>query len=146
MFMQVITGTVADPEGLRRRFDRWDSELRGGAGGWLGSTEGVTGDGRFVACVRFESAESARANSERPEQGAWWADTEKTLAGPASFHDCSTVDVYLGGGSDTAGFVQVLQGGPVDPDRLRGIELGFEGIAREYRSDILGWVVAWHPD
>jgi hypothetical protein len=146
MFMQVITGTVADPEGLRRQSDRWSSELRGGAAGWLGSTEGVTDDGRFVACVRFESAEAARANSERPEQGAWWADVEKTLAGTASFHDCSTVDVYLGGGADTAGFVQVLQGGPVDRDRLREIELGFEGIAREYRPDILGWVMAWHPD
>ena len=146
MFMQVITGTVADPEGLRRQFDRWASELRGGAAGWLGSTEGVTEDGRFVACVRFESAEAARANSQRPEQGAWWADTEKTLAGPATFQDCSTVDVYLGGGADTAGFVQVLQGGPVDRDRLGEIELGFEGIARQYRPDIMGWVMGWHPD
>jgi hypothetical protein len=146
MFMQVITGTVADPEGLRRRFDRWASELRGGAAGWLGSTDGVTDEGRFVACVRFESAEAARVNSERPEQGAWWADTEKTLAGPTNFHDCNTVDVYLGGGADTAGFVQVLQGGPADRDRLREIEQGFEGIARQYRPDIMGWVMAWHPD
>jgi hypothetical protein len=146
MFMQVITATVADPQGLRRQFDRWNSELRGGAAGWLGSTEGITDDGRFVACVRFESAGAARANSGRPEQGAWWADTEKTLAGPVDFHDCDTVDVYLGGGSDTAGFVQVLQGGPIERDRLREIEVGFEGIARQYRPDILGWVMAWHPD
>jgi hypothetical protein len=146
MFMQVITGTVADVDGLRRQFDRWASELRSGAAGFLGSTEGVTEDGRFVACVRFESAEAARANSQRPEQAAWWSDTEKTLAGPVSFHDCDTVDVYLGGGSDTAGFVQVLQGGPAERDNLRAIEIGFEGIAREYRPDILGWVMAWHPD
>src|SRR2546425_861682 len=146
MFMQVISGAVADPEGLRRQFDRWASELRGGAAGWLGSTEGLTDDGRFVACVRFESAEAARANSERPEQGVWWADTEKALAGPAHFHDCNTVDVYLGGGADTAGFVQVIQGGPVDRDRLRQIEQGFEGIARQYRPDIMGWVMAWHQD
>ena len=96
--------------------------------------------------MRFESAEAARANSQRPEQGAWWADTEKTLAGPATFQDCSTVDVYLGGGADSAGFVQVLQGGPVDRDRLGEIEQGFEAIAREYRPDIMGWVMAWHPD
>jgi hypothetical protein len=146
MFMQVITGTVADADGLRRQFERWASELRSGAAGWLGSTQGVTEDGRFVACVRFESAEAARANSERPEQAAWWSDTEKTLAAPVSFHDCDTVDVYLGGGSDTAGFVQVIQGGPAERDSLRAIELGFEGIAREYRPDILGWVMAWHAD
>jgi hypothetical protein len=146
MFMQVITATVADREGLHRQFDRWASELRSGAAGWLGSTEGVTDDGRFVACVRFESAETALANSERPEQGAWWAETEKTLAGPANFSDCGTVDVYLGGGTDTAGFVQVIQGGPADRPRLREIEQGFEGIARQYRPDIMGWVMGWHPD
>src|SRR5205085_6843786 len=144
MFMQVITGTVADSEGLRRQFDRWASELRAGAAGWLGATEGVTDDGRFVACVRFESAEAARANSQRPEQGAWWADTEKTLAGPATFHDCSPVDVYLGGGADTAGFVQVLQAGPVDRDRPGEVELGFEGIARQYRPQLMASLTGPH--
>jgi len=146
MFMQVLQGTVADPDVLRRQFDRWGSELRAGATGWLGTTAGITDDGRFVAGARFESAEAARANSERPEQGAWWAETEKALSGSADFFDCAEVDVYLGGGSDTAGFVQVLQGGPADRDRLREIELGFEAIAREYRPDIMGWVMAWHPD
>jgi hypothetical protein len=146
MFMQVITAAVADAEGLRGQFDRWDNELRAGAAGWLGMTAGITDDGRFVACVRFESAEAARANGERPEQGAWWADTEKTLASPVTFQDSSTVDVYLGGGSDTAGFVQVLHGGPAQRERLQEIELGFESIAREYRPDIIGWVMAWHPD
>src|SRR2546427_1639130 len=144
MFMQVIQGQAADRDGLRRQFDRWASELQPGAAGWLGMTGGVTDDGRFIACVRFESAEAARANSERPEQGAWWTETEKTLTGQAGFVDSDEIDVYLGGGSDTAGFVQILQGGPADRDRLRQIELGFEGIARQYRPDIIGWVFAWH--
>lgn len=146
MFIQVIEGTVADRDGLRQQFERWHSELQPGAAGWLGSTAGITDDGRFVTCVRFESADAARANSERPEQGAWWNETAKMLAGPASFFDCAEVDVYLGGGSDTAGFVQILQGGPADRDRLRQLDLGFEGIARQYRPDIMGWVVAWHSD
>lgn len=146
MFMQLIQGRVADREGLRRQLDRWASELKPGASGWLGMTGGVTDDGRFIMCVRFESAEAAQSNSGRGEQGAWWAETEKTLAEPATFTDSSNIDVYLGGGSDTAGFVQVLQGGPADRDQLRQIELGFEGIARQYRPDIMGWVFAWHPD
>jgi hypothetical protein len=146
MFMQVLQGTVADPEDLRRQFDRWASELQPGVTGFLGSTAGITDDRRFVGCVRFESAEAARANSERPEQRQWWADTEKCFAGPVTFADCADVDVYLGGGADTAGFVQVLQGGPADRDRVRQIELGFEAVARQYRPDIMGWVMAWHPD
>jgi hypothetical protein len=96
--------------------------------------------------VRFESADAARANSERPEQGAWWNETAKMLDGPVNFVDCDEVDTYLGGGSDTAGFVQIMQGGPADRDRLRQLDLGFEGMARQYRPDIIGWVVAWHPD
>jgi hypothetical protein len=146
MFIQVIQGTVADRDGLRRQLDRWQSELKPGAIGYLGSTGGVTDDGRHIACVRFESAEAAKANSDRPEQGAWFAETEKTFAGPATFTGCSEVDVYLGGGSDSAGFVQVIQGGPVERDRLRQLDLEFEALAREYRPDIIGWVVAWHPD
>ena len=77
MFIQVITGTVTDPEGLRRQSDRWQDELRHGAIGYLGATAGVTNDGRSIAMIRFDSEASARANSERDEQGAWWAETEK---------------------------------------------------------------------
>ena len=146
MFIQVIQGSVADRDGLRRQLERWQTELEPGATGYLGSTGGVTDDGRSISCVRFESAEAAQANSQRPEQGAWFAETEKTFAGPVTFTGCSEVDVYLGGGSDRAGFVQVLQGGPVDRDRLRQLDLEFEALARQYRPDIIGWVVAWHPD
>jgi heme-degrading monooxygenase HmoA len=146
MFIQVIQGPVADRDGLRRQLERWQTELKPGATGYLGSTGGVTDDGRYIGCVRFESAEAAKANSERPEQGAWFAETEKTFAGPISFQGCPDVDVYLGGGSDSAGFVQALQGGPVDRDRLRQLDLEFEALARGYRPDIIGWVVAWHPD
>ena len=146
MFMQVIQGRVADREGLRRQLDRWVSELEPGAVGWLGMTGGVTEDGGFILCVRFESAEAAQANSERPEQGAWWEETEKLLAEPASFSESDDIDVYLGGGSNTAGFVQILQGRPVDRDHLRQVAQGFEDLARQYRPDIMGWVVAWHPD
>jgi hypothetical protein len=146
MFMQVIQGRVADREGLRRQLDRWVSELEPGAIGWLGTTGGVMDDGRFILCARFESAEAAQANSERPEQGAWWTETEKLLAEPATFTDSDDIDLYLGGGSNTAGFVQILQGRPADRDHLRQIAQGFEDLARQYRPDIMGWVVAWHPD
>lgn len=146
MFMQVIQGRVSDRGGLRRQLERWQSELRPEADGYLGSTSGVTDDGRYIGCVRFESAEAARANSVRPEQGAWFAETEKCFDGPAAFSDSTEVEVYLGGGSDQAGFVQIFQGGPADRDRLRQHNVELESMARQYRPDIMGWVLAWHPD
>ena len=84
MFVQVIEGRTSDPEGLRAQFDKWVAELEPGATGYVGTTAGVAADGRVVVFARFESEDAARANSERPEQGAWWAETEKLLDGPVA--------------------------------------------------------------
>ena len=85
VFVQVIQGQVTDAETVREAFDRWAQELAPGATGWLGSTAGVTEDGRFIALARFASEQAARANSDRPEQDRWWAETAKLFAGrPAS--------------------------------------------------------------
>lgn len=146
MFIQVMQGTVADRQGLRRQMDRWVAELKPGAAGWLGTTAGITDDGNFIAAARFESVEAARANSGRPEQGAWWAEAEKCFAGPVTFQDCTDVELRLGGGSDDAGFVQVMQGGPADRERVRQLDEQFEEMARQYRPDIMGWVRAWQAD
>ncbi len=146
MFIQLIQAEVSDPGLLRAQIERWQSELKPGATGYLGSTGGITDDGRYLGCVRFESTEAAQANAQRPEQGAWFEETQKAFSGPPTFHSCTDVDVYLGGGSDSAGFVQVIQAQPTDPDRVRQLDVEFEGLAREYRPDILGWIVAWHPD
>jgi hypothetical protein len=70
VFVQVIQGQVADAAKVRAALDRWVQELAPKASGWLGSTAGVTEDGRFVALARFESEEAARRNSQRPEQRA----------------------------------------------------------------------------
>jgi hypothetical protein len=145
MFIQVFTGRVGDAAALEEVLDRWERELRPGATGFLGATMGQTPDGRFVAVCRFESAEAARANSERPEQGAWWAEAEKCFDGTVTFHDCPEVDTYRGGGSDEAGFVQVMQGHG-DRDRLRELDSRFEPLLTETRPDLLGTVRAWDGD
>ena len=145
MFIQVITGEVADAAALESALDRWRSEVRPGATGFLGSTSGVTADGRFVALARFESAEAARANSDRPEQGAWWSEAEKCLAGSVTFHDCTDVDTFRGGGSDDAGFVQVMQG-RADRQRLRALDERVEAVLPHLRPDLLGSVRAWDGD
>ena len=102
MFVQVIEGRTSNPDGLRAQFDKWVAEIQPGAKGYVGTTGGVAADGRVVVFARFASEDAARANSERAEQGAWWADTEKLLD-DVQFSESSDVSQFLGGGSDEAG-------------------------------------------
>ena len=148
MFVQVITAKVVDREGLSRQLDRWERELRPGAEGFLGSTSGVTGDGRFIALVRFESEEAAQHNSDRPEQGAWWAETEKTLE-DVSFRDGVKVVAMRGGGSNDAGFVQVMRGQVLDAAKMDELwsRMGeFEAAMASHRPDVIGDVTVVHAD
>ena len=119
MFLQVIQGKVVDPERFSASLDRWVDELGPSADGWLGTTSGTYGDNSFIALVRFESAEAAKRNSDRPEQGQWWADFASSLDGEASFDDFDDVVLMGPGGSDEAGFVQVMRGRVADVERER---------------------------
>lgn len=143
MFVQVIEGRVTDRDALRRQMDTWQAELRPGATGFLGSTAGVTDDGYAIAFARFESAAAAKANSDRPEQGRWWAETEKTFAGDVTFSDTEDVDTFLGGGSNDAGFVQVMKNSGVDRDQMRAMDQSFEQHATSFRPDVLGGFRVW---
>ena len=143
MFVQVIEGQVADRDGLRRQMDRWMSELRPGASGFLGSTAGITDRDMFLAFARFESAADAAANSERPEQGQWWAETEKCFDGEVRFTDSDDVDTFLGGGSNDSSFVQVMKGHGVDRAQMHAADEQFEEHASSFRPDLLGGFRAW---
>jgi len=145
MFVQVIEAKTKDAQALRTQMEAWDREIKPGAEGFLGSTAGVTEDGTFIAAARFETEEAARRNSERPEQGRWWEETAQHLEGEATFYDCRDVDVILGGGSDDAGFVQVIQGYANDKAKLREMGQEMEGEASR-RRDFLGGFAAWGPD
>jgi hypothetical protein len=148
MFIQVITGKVKDAAGFQKESERWNTKLRPGAKGFLGGTGGLTDDGRFIVIARFESEAAARANSERPEQGAWWSEMERFVES-ASFADSTDVMTLLGGGSDDAGFVQVMRGRVTDAARLASIrsQLGeFEATMAKFRPDVLGELIAMHPD
>ena len=144
MFVQVIQAKTDDPAGLRRQIDRWQKELKSGAKGYLGSTLGVTAEGDVIGIARFESADAATANSNRPEQGEWWAQTEKLLSGPATFRDSSDVETILAGGSDDAGFVQVMQGRITDREALRKLEATAMKDIEQQRPDLIGSVRVHH--
>jgi hypothetical protein len=144
MFVQVIQGRVADPARVKAALDRWAEELAPGAEGWLGTTAGVTEDGRFVAAARFESEEAARRNSDRPEQDRWWAETSRLFDGEPSFLDSSDVDVDTNGDPATATFVQVMQGRTSDPERARRLMADDSTDWSAFRPDMLGSVAAGH--
>ena len=119
-------------------------ELAPGAEGWLGSTSGVTEDGRSIALVRFESEDAARRNSERPEQDAWWAETSKLFTGEVTFSESSRVDVDANGNPDEAGFVQVMRGRGSDPERARELMSQDSAKWAEFRPEMIGSVGAEH--
>jgi hypothetical protein len=146
MFVQVIQGQVADRDELRAAADRWLTELQPGSIGWLGTTSGVTADGQAIIMARFESEEAARRNSERPEQNQWWMETAKLFAGDVEFHDCREVYTMGAGGSDRAGFVQVIQGRITDAAKARSMMDGLEDMLRDVRPDVLGGLVCVHAD
>ena len=144
MFVQVIQGQVSDVEQARAALDRWVQELAPGATGWLGSTAGVTEDGRFIALARFESEEAARRNSDRPEQDRWWTETSKLFTGQATFQDSRDVVVDVNGDPDEAGFVQVMQGRGSDPARARELMGQDSSEWAAFRPDIIGSVAVEH--
>ena len=145
MFVQVIQAKTSDAEALKAQLDRWVEELSPGAEGYLGTTAGVTADDMFIALARFESEEAARANSDRSEQGSWWEETSKHLE-DVTFHDCDDVRTFLEGGSDDAGFVQVMQGRVSDRDRLDELQDQLMGNVQEQRPELLGMLQAWDGD
>jgi len=144
MFVQVIQGKVADPQRARAALDRWVRELAPGAEGWLGTTAGVTEDGRFIAAARFSSEEAARRNSDRPEQDRWWSETSRLFEGQPTFLDSSDVVVDTAGDPDTAGFVQVMQGRSSDPERARQMMAEDSTDWSSFRPDVLGSVAVGH--
>jgi len=124
--------------------ERWQRDLAPGADGWLGGTYGFTDD-QFMAIVRFESHDAAAANAARPEQGAWWAEMEGLFDGPTEFHDCDDVTLMMDGGSDDAGFVQVIRGTVEDPTTLKAMMADTEQL-HEMRPEILGGTLAIEAD
>lgn len=143
MFVQIIEGRTSNPEALMAAGDAWQAEVRPDAIGYLGVTAGVTADGRAFTLVRFEDEESARANSDRPEQGAWF---EKHLAtaydAPPAFIESSDTTEFMGGGSNDARFVQVMKSTGVDRAEVERIDAIFEEHVGA-RPDILGGLRVW---
>lgn len=142
MFVQVIEGTTSDPTAIIEHGERWQQDLRPGAVGYLGVTAGVTREGRSVAIVRFADEASARANAARPEQTAWFQEMAKLYDGEPTFAESSDVTEWMGGGSNDAGFVQVMKSTGVDRAEMEKMDAAFEPFA-DQRPDLLGGLRIW---
>ena len=144
MFVQVIQGRTSDSGQVRAQLDKWVEDVAPGAVGWLGTTSGVTEDGRVIALARFESAEAAQQNSDRPEQSAWWEGMAAVFSDEPVFHNSSSVEVDTPGDPSQAGFVQIMQGRSKDPDRQRELMANDPTDWESFRPDILGTVSIAH--
>jgi len=146
MFVQVIQGQVSDAQEARAAMDRWITELAPGASGWLGSTSGVTEQGKLITVARFESEEAARRNSERPEQDQWWSQTAKLFSDEPTFRDSNDVTIDVSGDPDSAGFVQVIQGRSDNPARARELMAQDADKWAAFRPEIIGSTEVSHGD
>jgi hypothetical protein len=146
VFIQVITGHMSDAGAFRRRWDQWDAELRPGAPGFLGGVGGVTPDGRGVLVARFSDEASARRNSDRPEQDAWWRETAACFAGDARFSESADVAVVHGEPTNASLFVQVMRAHCADRLRFEEVEAEIGPHFLAHRPDSLCALRLWYPD
>ena len=146
MFIQVIQGKCTKQDELRALTDEWEERLASGADGWLGGTYGFTDDETFFGVVRFEDREAAMANSNRPEQGAWAERMAALFDGSVEFHDSDDVTLLFNGGSDEAGFVQIIRGKVDGSARLRAVMTSDPEGLHAMRPDILGATLAIEED
>ena len=146
MFIQIIEGRTERPEELHERLEIWQRDLMPDAIGYLGSTGGCTSSGDCILIARFENRAAAQKNSDRPEQGKWWAETERCFDGPVRFHDTDDVQLMTHGEMDSAHFVQVMEGHVSNRRRLDELERESDPILAELRPDLLGSVTAYFGD
>lgn len=145
MFVQVIEGHIGDPRELQRQLELWNTNVRAGAVGFLGCTAGVGADNRGIVVVRFASDADAKANSDRPEQGAWWAAAQSAFSGPVTFGNSTDVETFFdfGAGCASAGFVQVIQARVADRARMAALEDASLDALAATRPSLLGAIRAW---
>jgi hypothetical protein len=146
VFIQIIEGRCTRQQELRAVLDRWREEIEPGAVGWLGGTYGFTDDDHFVAVVRFADRAAAMANAARPEEDAWADDMTALFDEPVEYHDCDDVTLLMDGGSDDAGFVQVIRGKVEDPARLKALMTADPTEMHRMRPEIIGATLAVEPD
>lgn len=144
MFIQVVQGRCTRRDELRTAMQETMQEMAPGEG-FLGGTYGFTDDNELVAVTRFSDREAAMASSARPEAEAASQRMMTLMDGPVRFHNCDDVTIFLDGGSDRAGFVQIIQGRIDDPRRLKAM-LADARLLHQLRPEMIGGTLAVEED
>lgn len=142
MFVWVLEGKASDPEEIGRQLGHWINRF-GSTPGYLGATGGVTDDRRFVLFVRWESEEAANELLADPEHQAWWVEFQRSFDGAVEFTESGDATTYLAGGSDAAGFVQLMKVAGVGRAVIDNADREFEKIAGDMRPDLIGGIRVW---
>jgi hypothetical protein len=146
MFIQMVQGKCDRPAQMREVVDTWCDSMSGREG-WLGGTYGFTDDGTFVGVVRYDSAAACDRLSAAEESAICWAAAQQLCEGRLELHQSEDVTMMMEGGSDAAGFVQVMHGHIRNPATLRHL-VSDEMTTRlhQQRPEILGATLAVEPD
>jgi hypothetical protein len=147
MFIQMVEGRCSRQDEMRGLVDGWCGWMADQPG-WLGGTYGFTDDTRFVGVVRFDSHAACEDCAGKPEAAMWWAGAEALFDGNCEIHASEDVSMMLEGGSDSAGFVQVMHGRVGDADKLRHFMTDAEvtSMLHDSRPEILGATLAMEAD
>jgi hypothetical protein len=116
--------------------------------GWLGGTYGFTDDDRFVGVVRFDSSTASKDSAAMADSAIWWAGADALFDSGCEIHESEDVSMMLDGGSDDAGFVQVMRGKVADADKFRHMMSDSEmtSMLHEARPEIMGATLAIESD
>jgi hypothetical protein len=146
MLIQMVQGRCSRQDEMRGLVDDWCSAMADQPG-WLGGTYGFTDDDRFIGVVRFDSLEACRDAATMDGAGLWWAGAEALCNGSCQIDEAQDVSMMLEGGSDDAGFVQVMRGQVTDADKLRHLMSDeMTSMLHQARPEILGATLAIEPD
>jgi len=147
VFIQMVQGRCSRPDEMRALVDDWCGSMADRPG-WLGGTYGFTDDERFLGVVRFDSSSACLESAAAPDAATWWAAAEELFDGRCEIHESEDVSMMLDGGSDDAGFVQVMKGRVTDADKFRHFMTDTEmtSMLHDARPEIIGGVLAMETD
>jgi hypothetical protein len=147
VFIQMVQGPCSRQVEMRMLVDRWCTRMADRPG-WLGGTYGFTDDDRFMGIVRYDSEAACRDYGAEPDAGLWWAEAMELMDGDCEVHQSGDVTMMLDGGSDDAGFVQVMRGHVGNADLLRKMTGGTDmtNMLHAARPEIIGSTLAIEED
>lgn len=143
MWIRIARGKTAEPAKLKALVETFTTDPEGLPAGSLGVTFGFAKDGTAVVSSRFESKAAGEAWFSSDQ---FKARLEKITALGTEITDefrSDDVVVFGKGGSDDAGFVQVMTGNTSDRAKYEQISNTLDEFLTKERPDVIGGITAF---